>query len=50
MNYFEFERAIKYRDILENIVDSGIFTYEHEIAALNYAIFLIQKAIDGEAD
>ena len=50
MNYLEFERAIKYRDTLENIVDSGIFTEDHEIAALNYAIFLIQKEIDGEVD
>ena len=33
MNYLEFERAIKYRDILENIVDSGIFTDECEISA-----------------
>lgn len=50
MNYFELERAIKYRDILENMVDSGIFTNQNEIDALNHAIFLIQKEIDGEVD
>ena len=47
MNHFEFELAIKYRDILENMVDSGVFTYKEEISALNYAIWLIQKEIDG---
>ena len=50
MNYLEFERAIKYRDILEYIVDSGIFTDECEISALNYAILLIQKEIDGNVE
>jgi len=47
---FAFEREYQYRETLKKILDSGIFTYQHEIDALEYAIFLIQKEIDGEVD
>ena len=50
MNCFELEQIIKYRDTLESIVDSGIFTFQHEIDALNHAIFLIQQEINNSAE
>lgn len=44
------ETEVEYRNTLQQILDSGIFTYQHERDALEYAIFLIQKEIDGEVD
>lgn len=45
-----FEREYQYRKTIEKILDSGIFTEQSEIDALEYAILLIQKEIDGEID
>lgn len=44
------EQEVEYRNTLQQILDSGIFTYQHERDALEYAILLIQKEIDGEVD
>ena len=44
------EQEVKYRDTLQEMLDSGIFTCQHQLDALEYAIFLIQKEIDGEVD
>lgn len=39
---------LNYLNTLQEILDSGIFTYQHQIDALEYAISLIQKEIEGE--
>lgn len=44
------EQEVEYRNTLQEMLDSGIFTYQHQIDALEYAILLIQKEIDGEVD
>lgn len=44
------EQEVEYRNTLQEMLDSGIFTYQHQLDALEYAIFLIQKEIDGEVD
>ena len=44
------EQEVKYRDTLQEMLDSGIFTYQHQLDALEYAIFLIQKEIDGDIE
>lgn len=44
------EQEVEYRNTLQEILDSGIFCNKHEQDALEYAIFLIQKEIDGEVD
>lgn len=44
------EKEVKYRNTLQEMLDSGIFTYQHQIDALEYAILLIQKEIDGDAE
>jgi hypothetical protein len=44
------ETEVEYRNTLQQILDSGIFTYQHERDALEYAISLIQKEIDGEVE
>lgn len=44
------ETEIEYRNTLQQILDSGLFTYQHELDALEYAIYLIQKEIDGEVE
>lgn len=44
------ETEVEYRNTLQQILDSGIFTYQHERDALEYAISLIQKEIDGEIE
>ena len=49
-NMFAYEREIEYRNTLQKILDSGIFTYQYERDALEYAILLIQKEIDGEVE
>ena len=48
MNWFEQE--VEYRNTLQKILDSGIFCNKHEQDALEYAILLIQKEIDGDID
>lgn len=47
---FAFEQEYQYRETIKKILDSGIFTEQDEIAALEYAILLIQKEIDGDLD
>ena len=44
------ETEVEYRNTLQQILDSGIFTYQHERDALEYAIFLINQEIFGEAE
>lgn len=44
------ETEVKHRNALQEILDSGILTYQYQIDALEYAILLIQKEIDGEVD
>ena len=44
------ETEVEYRNTLQQILDSGIFTYQHERDALEYAIFLINQEICGEAE
>ena len=44
------ETEVEYRNTLQQILDSGLFTYQHELDALEYAISLIQKEIDGEIE
>lgn len=44
------EKEVEYRNTLQQILDSGILTYQHEIDALEYAIMLIQNEIDGEVE
>lgn len=44
------ELEVEYRNTLQQILDSGIFTYQHERDALAYAILLIQEEIDGELE
>ena len=48
MNWFEQE--VEYRNILQAMLDSGIFCDKQQQDALEYAILLIQKDIDGEVD
>lgn len=50
MNKNWWETEVEYRKTLQQILDSGIFTYQHERDALEYAIMLIQKEIDGEVE
>ena len=47
---YAYEKEIEYRNTLQEMLDSGIFTEQHEIDALEYAILLIQQEIDGEVD
>ena len=47
---YNYEQEIEYRNTLQEMLDSGIFTYQHQLDALEYAILLIQKEIDGEVD
>lgn len=42
--------VIEYRNTLQAILNSGIFCNKSEQDALEYAIFLIQKEIDGEVE
>ena len=49
-NMSAYEREIEYRNTLQKMLDSGVFTDQHEIDALEYAILLIQNEIDGEAE
>ena len=42
------EQEVEYRNTLQEMLDSGIFTYQHQIDALEYAILLIQKEMEGE--
>ena len=44
------EQEVEYRNTLQQMLDSGILTYQHQIDALEYAILLIQNEIDGEVD
>jgi len=44
------EQEVEYRNTLQEMLDSGIFTNQHQLDALEYAILLIQKEIDGEVD
>lgn len=44
------EQEVEYRNTLQEMLDSGIFVYKHQTDALEYAILLIQKEIDGEVD
>lgn len=44
------EQEVEYRNALQEILDSNILIYQHQIDALEYAISLIQKAIDGETE
>jgi len=44
------EQEVEYRNTLQKILDSGIFCNTNEQEALEYAILLIQKEIDGEVD
>lgn len=44
------EQEVKYRNTLQEMLDSGIFTHQYQVDALEYAILLIQKEIDGEVD
>ena len=48
MNWFEQE--VEYRNILQAMLDSGIFCDKQQQDALEYAILLIQKEIDGEVE
>ncbi len=50
MRVYNYEQEIEYRNTLQEMLDSGIFTYQHQLDALEYAILLIQKEIDGEVD
>lgn len=43
-------QEVEYRNTLQEMLDSGIFTSKHQLDALEYAIFLIQKEIDGEVE
>jgi hypothetical protein len=45
-----YETEVLYRNALQEILDSNILIYQHQIDALEYAISLIQKEIDGEVD
>ncbi len=47
---FAFEREYQYRETIRKILDSGILTEQCEIDALEYAMLLIQKEIDGDID
>lgn len=40
---FAFEREYQYRETIKKILDSGIFTEQREIDALEYAITIIKK-------
>lgn len=44
------EQEVEYRNTLQEILDSNILTYQHQIDALEYAISLIQKEIDEEIE
>lgn len=44
------EQEVKYRNTLQEMLDNCIFTYQHQIDAVEYAISLIQKEIDGEIE
>lgn len=44
------EEEVKHRNALQEMLDSGIFTNQYQIDALEYAILLIQNEIDGEVD
>ena len=44
------EQEVKYRNTLQEILYSGIFTRQDQVDALEYAILLIQKEIDGDID
>lgn len=44
------EKEVKYRNTLQAMLDSDIFTCQYQIDALEYAILLIQNEIDGEVD
>lgn len=44
------EQEVEYRNTLQEMLDSGIFIYQHQLDALEYAILLIQKEIDGGMD
>ena len=46
----EGEIEVQYRNTLQQMLDSGILTYQHQIDALEYAILLIQNEIDGEIE
>lgn len=50
MGIYNYEQEVEYRNTLQSMLDSGIFCYKHEQDALEYAIFLIQKEIDGEVE
>lgn len=44
------EQEVKHQNALQEMLDSGIFTHQYQIDALEYAILMIQKEIDGEID
>lgn len=44
------ETEVEYRKTLQQILDSGLLTYQHERDALEYAIFLINQEIYGELE
>lgn len=45
-NWWELE--VKYRNTLQEMLDSGIFTNQYQIDALEYAILLLQNEIEGD--
>lgn len=50
MLYSYDNQEVEYRDTLQEMLDSGIFSNQHQLDAIEYAVFLIQKEIDGEVE
>lgn len=44
------EQEVKHQNALQEMLDRGIFTDQYQIDALEHAIMLIQKEIDGEIE